>query len=304
MMRYVLAGIFWTIAFLGMSDEKSVFGSATEVDQRTATGQAYLRYDDLRYVDGEGQQLLDLYLPGKSADELRPAVLLIHGGGWAIGDKADARERQFAELMMDEGYLAISINYTLTSYEGKAWKSKRLKGAWPQNICDCKNALAWIVANAAELGVDTNRLAVMGGSAGGHLVLLTGLSNGKTEFGDGCFGGGTVRCIIDFYGIPDIRRWGGKAFIDEPEAEHPEIWALASPVEHLTENSPPILIVHGTEDPTVDIGLSDEFAEILDEKEIPFEYIKIDGAKHSFGLRPPQQDLTPLVRRFLQDNLK
>jgi acetyl esterase/lipase len=276
------------------------FGSG--VATNTKAGTAYTICSDVGY--GEGPQLLDLYLPGKTADEFRPAVVLIHGGGWAIGDKADARERQFAELMMDEGYVAISINYTLTAYEGEVWKSKRLKGGWPQNIRDCKNALVWIVKNAGELGIDTNRLAVMGGSAGGHLALLTGLSNGATEFGDGCLGDGTVRCIIDFYGIPDIRRWGGKAFIDEPEAAHPEIWAKASPMEHLTKKSPPILIVHGTEDPTVPITLSDEFAELLGEKGIPFEYIKVDGAKHSFGLYPPQQDLTPVVQKFLSENLK
>jgi acetyl esterase/lipase len=247
--------------------------------------------------------LLDLYLPKKMSAEARPAVLIIHGGGWAIGDKADARERQFAELMMDEGYVAISINYTMTAYEGAVWKSKRLKGAWPQNICDCKNALAWMVKNAGELSVDTNRLAVMGGSAGGHLALLTGLSNGKTEFGDGCFGGGTVRCIIDFYGIPDVRRWGGKAFIDEPEAEHPEIWALASPVEHLTEDSPPILIVHGTEDPTVNVGLSEEFVGILKARGLPHQYVVVKGARHSFGLLLPEMDLRPVVRDFLNENL-
>jgi acetyl esterase/lipase len=299
MKRIALLSVWFVLVADGFAVD---LGSGVEAI--TKLGTAYTRISDVRYIEGEGPQLLDLYLPGKPADELRPAVLLIHGGGWAIGDKADARERQFAELMMDEGYVAISINYTMTAYEGAVWKSKRLKGAWPQNIHDCKNALAWMVKNADELGVDPHRLAVMGGSAGGHLALLTGLSNETTEFGDGCFGGGTVRCIIDFYGIPDIRRWGGKAFIDEPEAEHPEIWALASPVEHLAEDSPPILIVHGTEDPTVHIELSDEFVEVLKHMDIPYEYVKIPGAKHSFGLHPPQQDLTPVVREFLSENFK
>lgn len=288
----------------GFAADKAELDSASKEVHQTAAGRDYSTYTDVQYVEGNGPQMLDLYLPSQTERKLRPAILLIHGGGWAIGDKADARERQFAELMMDEGYVAASINYTMTAYEGEVWKSKRLKGAWPQNICDCKNALAWLVENADALGVDTNRLAVMGGSAGGHLALLTGLSNGSAEFGDGCFGGGTVRCSIDFYGIPDIRRWGGKAFIDEPEAEHPEIWAKASPVEHLTKDSPPILIVHGTEDPTVPIALSDEFAGILEATGVPFEYIKVEGAKHSFGLRPSQTDVTPAVRRFLSKNFK
>jgi acetyl esterase/lipase len=283
------------------------FGDAKGQLLKTAAGQDYSKYIDLRYASGDGAQLLDLYLPKETSAGARPAVLIIHGGGWAIGDKADGREQQFAEFMIDEGYAALSINYTMTTYEGKPFATPRVAGCWPQVIYDCKSALRWMKAHADELGIDPDRIAVMGGSAGGHLSLLTGLSAGNKPLS--CGGAfldqdDSVRCIVDFYGIPDVRRWGGKAFIDEAEKDHPEIWALASPVEHLSENSPPILIVHGTEDPTVNIGLSDEFSGILKEKGVSFEYIKVDGAKHSFGLHPPEQDLTPGVRRFLGENLK
>ncbi len=279
------------------------FGEAKVKLQKTASGHEYSKVSDLRYAGGDGAQLMDLYLPRKPSAAARPAVLLIHGGGWAVGDKADKREKQFAEFMVDEGYAAVSINYTMTAYEDKPFSSPRIAGCWPQVIVDCKSAVAWMVEHAGELGIDPDRIAVMGGSAGGHLALLTGLSNGIAEFGDGCFGGGTVRCIVDFYGIPDVRRWGGKAFIDEPEKEHPEIWALASPVEHLSENSPPILIVHGTEDPTVNIKLSDEFAGILKARGLPHQYVVVEGARHSFGLILPEMDLRPVVRDFLKENL-
>jgi acetyl esterase/lipase len=288
----------------GVSNLPGMACSGVET-KKTVAGNAYSVVRDVRYAGTAGAQLLDLYRPEPPVATLRPVVVIIHGGGWAVGDKADAREREFAALMMDEGYVAVSINYTMTAYEGEAWKSPRVKGSWPQNICDCKSALAWLVKNAVGLGIDTNRLAIMGGSAGGHLALLTGLSNGTADFGSGCNGGGKVRCIVDFYGIPDVRRWGGWAFVDESETEHPEIWASASPVEHLSACSPPILIVHGTVDKTVDVKLSDEFADILKAKGLPYEYVKVPGAGHAFGLHPPGTgvDLGPVVQKFLRTNL-
>jgi acetyl esterase/lipase len=304
------AGAAVLLAVCGHALSAEINGSLTNFlngadRQVTKRGTAYHFVSDIRYAGTDGPQLLDLYLPPDSGCEARPAVLIIHGGGWAKGDKAEWREKEFAELMMDEGYVAVSINYTLTTYAGAVWASPRLKGGWPQNIYDCKSALRWLKKNAGELGVDSDRIAVMGGSAGGHLSLLTGLSADDQELNSGgeyLARDNSVRCIVDFYGIPDVRRWGGWAFIDEKEEEHPEIWAKASPVEYLSENSPPILIVHGTEDKTVNIGLSDEFVGILTAKGLPFQYVKVDGAGHSFGLHPKQQDVTDIVRSFLGEN--
>jgi acetyl esterase/lipase len=275
--------------------------------KKTSAGTTYQFYSDIHYPGAECDQLLDLYLPAGSVAGVRPAVLIIHGGGWAKGDKADAREREFAAFMVDEGYVAVSINYTLTAYEGEAWKSRRLKGSWPQNIYDCKSALRWMKKNAEKLQINPARIAVMGGSAGGHLALLTGLSSESKELNNGgsfLDQDNSVRCIIDFYGIPDVRQSSGKAFIDEPQLQYPEIWSLASPVEHLSRNAPPILIVHGTADPTINIKLSDDFIEILEEKKISYQYVKVENAVHTFGLRPSQMDLRPVVRQFLIEKLK
>lgn len=274
--------------------------------KKTNTGVNYQFYADISYPGAEKEQRMDVYLPATGGGIPRPAVLIIHGGGWAKGDKADNREREFATFMIDQGYAAVSINYTLTGYEGEVWRSPRMRGAWPQNIYDCKSALRWMKKNASALGIDPDRIAVIGGSAGGHLALLTGLSAESKELnagGSSLDQNSSVRCIIDFYGIPDVRRWGGGSFIDESQQEHPEIWALASPVEHLTKDSPPILIVHGTADPTVNIGLSKEFVEILKEKGVSHQYVVVENAVHTFGLKPPQMDLRPVVRQFLKDNL-
>jgi acetyl esterase/lipase len=161
--------------------------------------------------------------------------------------------------------------------------------------------------NSELLGIDPQRIAVMGGSAGGHLALLTGLSAKSAELNQGGHHteqDNSVRCIIDFYGVPDVRKWGGNLFINEkPMEKYPEVWALASPVTHLAADSPPIMVVHGTADPLVKIELSDEFVEILKAKGVTHEYIVIQDAVHMFALNPPQMDLAPAVGAFLKKHL-
>ncbi|NOU36792.1 MAG: alpha/beta hydrolase [Kiritimatiellaceae bacterium] len=299
----VFTSWIWTDASAENGRSASVL-NAPEL-RKTAAGAAYQFYKDMSYPGAESEQKLDLYIPEGAQAGLRPAVLVIHGGGWAQGDKNDPNPREFSAFFVDEGYIAVSINYTLNVYEGALWKSTRLKASWPQNIYDCKSALRWMKKHAAELGIDPNRIAVAGASAGGHLALLTGLSAGNKELNSGgsfLDQDNSVRCIINFYGIPDVRRWGGNVFINETEKDHPEIWALASPVEHLSKESPPILTIHGTADAVVKIELADEFDRILKGKGLPHQYAAVTNAVHAFGLNPPQMDLRPVIRQFLNDH--
>lgn len=277
----------------------------TPSEQRTQAGTPYRLFRDVPYPAASGDQRMDVYLPSSGNGRPRPAMLIIHGGGWSKGDKGDKREVEFATFMIDDGYAAASINYTLVRYEGGSSKGRKVRGAWPQNITDCKSALRWMRKHAAILGIDPARIGVMGGSAGGHLALLTGLSSGCAELNQG--GGNTgqdasARCIIDFYGIPDVRRWHAP-FLDESKEANPALWALASPVTHLAPASPPILIIHGTKDQTVPLALSDEFAAILKDKGVRHQYVIVPDGVHSFALCPPQQDLRPVARAFLKEHL-
>lgn len=246
---------------------------------------------------------MDVYTPSAHAPRLRPAVLIIHGGGWASGRKDGPRERAFAEFIAGQGMVAASISYTLTEYEGRPWRSEKIKGAWPDNIRDCKTALRFLRAEHERFGIDPNRIAVMGGSAGGHLALLTGLTaehDGLNQLGMYTDQSNHVSGIISFYGIPDVRRWGGNSFIDVSREESPETWAMASPVEHLSPNSPPMLIIHGDADETVAFDLSVEFVEILRAKGLPHQFLRVPGGPHSFRLSHGNLDLRPVLTRFLQ----
>jgi acetyl esterase/lipase len=275
--------------------------------KKTARGHSYWFYGDVNYMGHNNTQLLDIYIPVSTRVNFEvPAVLIIHGGGWATGHKGRRTEIEFAEFMVDEGYVAVSANYTLTEYEGRAFHSLRTKGSWPQNIYDCKSALRWIKQHAEDIGIKRDQIAVMGASAGGHLALLLGLTADCAFLNTGgsyLDQDGHVRCIINFYGIPDIRKWGGHVFIEESLNERPEVWALASPVEHLSAQSPPILIIHGTADPTVPFAFSEAFAEQMSEHGLTHEFVVVEGGGHSFGLQPKGKDLRPFLKRFLRENL-
>ena len=235
-----------------------------------------------------------------------PAVLLIHGGGWAFGDKGDAGQVRNALFLAEEGCVAVSINYTLTLFSGGTVRGRKLKAAWPTNLFDCKSALRWMKKNAEALGIDPHRIAVWGGSAGGHLALLTGLTSHNEALNQGgelTEQDNSVRCIIDFFGAPDVREFPVYSLLDDADMNNKEVLNLASPIEHLSTDSPPILIIHGAADEQVEQSLSEAFVEELKRRQLPHEYLPLDDVGHGFGLIAGKRDLRPILRAFLKKHL-
>jgi acetyl esterase/lipase len=260
-------------------------------------GAAFVLTADIPYLGADRIEKMDAYIPALPAKGLWPAVLLIHGGGWRIGDKANARELNIATHLTAQGYAVFSINYLLNTDESVAW---------PTNFTDCKAALRYLKQRASEFGVDPNRVAIMGGSAGGHLAMLVGATAGgagleslglPTDYDD------TVRCIIDFYGPHDVRGRRAKVFAGRTEAETMANAEMASPVIYFGSATPPIFIAHGTADAIVPVETSRELVEILKQRGIEHEYVEIPGAPHTFHLQPQQMDLRPAVLAFLARHL-
>jgi acetyl esterase/lipase len=232
--------------------------------------------------------------------------LLIHGGGWAIGDKADAREKNIATNLTAAGYAVFSINYHLERKETDAEGKPQTVIAWPQNFQDCKSALRFLKKEAGRFGIDPKRIATMGGSAGGHLALLVGMTAGNPDMNSGGLyteQSNDVACIIDLYGIPDVRRFGRQNFAGATPQDTEENFRKASPVTYLGQNTPPILILHGTADKIVPLELSRDFAAQLKERNLPYEYVEVPDAPHTFHLQSTSVDLGPVVIAFLKKHL-
>ena len=122
---------------------------------------------DVSFLEPGRAEKLDLYLPSRPADaKASPAVVWIHGGGFTGGKKGEARAHNVCETLAAAGYVCVSIDYRLG------------EGAWPTNLFDCKNAVRFLRAHAAEYGVDPARIAVFGGSAGAYLAQMVGLTTG------------------------------------------------------------------------------------------------------------------------------
>jgi acetyl esterase/lipase len=234
------------------------------------------RLSDVPFLGAHRKEKLDLYFPSGPKRLDRPAVVFIHGGGFTGGDKAEYRSASVSADLCRAGYVVVSCNYVLGP--------KDKPGVWPQNIADCRNAVRWVRAHAKELGVNPDKIAVAGGSAGGYLALMVGLSDDKTGPGGdpAAKHSAKVSAVIDMYGVVNFSKHGKGIVPGTSPAEQ----AAYLPESQCDAQDPAVLILHGTADTTVDIAQSDDMAKALRAAKTPFEYIVVEGAPHTFDLHP------------------
>ena len=234
------------------------------------------RLSDLSFLAPERKEKLDLYLPNGPDRLDRPAVVFIHGGGFTGGDKAEYRSASVSADLCRAGYVVVSCNYRL----GPMTQA----GVWPQNIADCRNAVRWVRAHAKELGVNPDKIAVAGGSAGGYHALMVGLSDDKTGPGGdpAATHSAKVSAVIDMYGVVNFAKRGK----GEVPGTSPTEQAAYFPESQCDAQDPAVLILHGTADSTVDIAQSDDMAKALRSAKVSHEYIVVEGAPHTFDLHP------------------
>jgi len=251
--------------------------------------------------EGPAAPKADLYSPEHIAKGQRcPAVVLIHGGGWVGGDKADGRERNIGTTLARNGYIVLSVNYTL---------GEKGKPTWPLNLQQCKTAVRWLRKNADKLKINPEKIGAIGGSAGGHLASMLGVTgpfDGLDPVGPYGEYSCQVQAVVDMYGPIDLMAWKHESVaIGATKADKPEVFRQASPTSYLRKGNPPFLILHGTKDETVPVDQSIKFAEALKAAGVEYKLVVLDGAEHTFDLQPPnQKDLRPLVLGFFDRFLK
>lgn len=232
---------------------------------------------------GDTRLRLDLYSPPDS-DEPKPGLVLIHGGAWTGGSKSDYRcyGVSFAEM----GYVVASIDYRLLP-----------AAKYPAQVEDSKCAIRWMRANAADLGVDPDRIVVLGGSAGGHLAMMVGYSSDVAELeGDGGHPdvSSSVSAVIQLYGPVDFTlptvlenqfsRDVLLAFLGSSYEDNPEAYQTSAPIHYIDADDPPTLILHGTIDDVVRIDQADALATKLDELGQTYLYDRLPGWPHGMDM--------------------
>lgn len=218
---------------------------------------------DVVYGQVEGRQLrADIYRPDD--DQLRPGVLVIHGGAWSSGDKWNTSDH--ARELAQAGYVAVNINYRLAP----ACK-------YPAQIDDCRRALAWMTSVAEQYRIDTQRLAVYGYSAGGHLaaLLATDRSPDLPPIQAAVVGG--APCDLSF--IPEespalAHVLGGT------RAEMPQAYRAASPLSYASSDDCPMFFFHGESDWIVPPAASRVLCQRLHELGVETCYYSVENQGH------------------------
>jgi acetyl esterase/lipase len=219
---------------------------------------------------------LDVLAPRGTQTGPRPAVVLVHGGGWVGGQRGGIA--RWNEWLADQGYVVFDVDYRLAP-----------PARWCDAPDDVRTAINWIRNHADDHGVNPNRVAIVGWSAGGHLALLTAYTGTERP----------VTAVAAFYADTDLTalpaqrrpRWASAgaaehltAFLGAPPADVPERAAWASPITHVGPAAPPTLLVHGRADQFVAPAQSARLAALLTSAAVPVERVQLPLANHSFDL--------------------
>jgi acetyl esterase/lipase len=249
----------------------------------TSLGRVTVR-ESVAFHEVDGRPLLcDVYEP---PEERRNGVgvLLLHGGSWQNGDRTQLKG--YGILLGREGYTCVASEYRLLPDHG-----------WPAQIHDVKAALRWMRANSDDLGIDPDRIAVEGNSAGAHLALLLAGTAGMEELaGTGNLGvSEEVAAVMAVYAPTVLTIPTGRALTEGGELmlrsfgegeEGRRNAELASPLTHAGPSFPPTLLIHGTADTIVPHRSSELMYEALTAAGVAVDLHLIAGQPHAFDAQP------------------
>lgn len=249
------------------------------------TGDTITVHRDLPFHDTEERQLsLDVYEPAERGPN--PAILFVHGGGFVVGDKG-----QFARYALRsaaEGYVTVESQYRLGP-----------EASFPAALIDVKAAIEWLRTEGPAFGVDPNRIAIVGHSAGGGLATLAATTADDPGLEPERYPGtsSAVDAAVGYAGVYDLSTWGDPAEMQEYLGADPErrreAELLASPIEQADATTPPTLLAHGVEDEIVPLAQSERFYEVLDAvTTAELELFEGEGADHGFLFHPEHYDRT------------
>jgi acetyl esterase/lipase len=236
----------------------------------------------IRYGEAGGRELLlDVYSPSQR-ERPRPAVLLIHGGGFVGGSRADADIVTAARHLAQTGYVAFAIDYRLVDLAQPG-------PVWPAPLDDVQRAVRWVRAQAATYGVDPERIGAYGVSAGAGLAAHLGVRESPEPADDHLAAvSSRVRCVVALAGpmdgtIPPSNPSDvdvAQALFGGMPTQVPAVYRDASPVTHVDPAAAPFLVVHGVHDTVVPVAHARRLVAALQEAGIAVDYVEDPDAGH------------------------
>ncbi len=257
-------------------------------------------FKDITYKNIDDNNLqLDIYKQ-KGLEGPAPAMIFVHGGSWKKGKRQD-----YLPYLIDyakKGYVTITVSYRLSPV-----------AKFPAAAQDVNCGIKWVKEHAMEYGIDPERIALVGGSAGGHLSLLLGYGGDEPVFNQDCelsSVSSKVKVVVDFYGPVDmttpyaISTEQVQGFLGTTYDKNPEVYELASPSTFITPDDPPTLIFQGTIDSLVPVSQSDSLDSWLQQAGVPRDYHRLKGWPHSMDVsREVNEYCQFYIDRFLEKYL-
>ncbi|HMB72346.1 MAG TPA: alpha/beta hydrolase [Gammaproteobacteria bacterium] len=264
-----------------------------------------LRTGDIPFATVDGQELaLDLYMPADVDDP--PLVVFVHGGAWRFGSRASVSNID----LVDHGFAVASVSFRLTPV-----------APLPAQVHDIKGAIRFLRANADEYGYNADRMGITGVSSGAHLAALVGLTNGS-EPHEGDVGGNLdvssdVQAVISYFGASNLtsildqstpfglnlRQPAIELLIGGTLEEQVNLARFGSPVFQVDEDDPPLLLMHGDQDPQMPINQTHELHGVAKEHGLDVHFEVIHGSAHG-GPAFFDNERTELAVEFLDRTLR
>jgi acetyl esterase/lipase len=245
-------------------------------------------FRDIQYRDGPSKQWrLDLAMKKDLTGKPRPAIVVIHGGGWLEGDKSSFASREKSQPgnivdFAERGFVAVTINYRLSG-----------EAPFPAALEDCKCAVRWLRAHARECNLDPQHIGAYGNSAGGHLAMLLGTVGKDAGLeGDGPYQdqSSAVQAVVSDSGPLDLlyqHKQGALRQVIEkflggpPDEARQAIYKQASPAHHINSKIPPMLLIYGGADAQAPVETADQFVASLSRAGLKdVSYYRLAGVNH------------------------
>lgn len=250
-------------------------------DVRVVADQTYIQY-------GTHCLKLDMYLPMDAKQDL-PVVVFVHGGGWRSGFRSEFVP--MALRMARNGFASVTISYRLAG-----------EAMYPAAVHDVRAAVRWVREHAGEYGLDPRRIALAGGSAGGQIASLAGVTGHMNQFDPGAATSdvsSAVQAVVNIDGLSDFTSEAARVNEDDPKkpvsaagywfggryAEKAALWREASPIQYVNSSMPPVLFI-GSAQPRFAVG-RDEMVEKMTQLRVPSKVVLLPDTPHSFWLFDP-----------------
>lgn len=293
---------------------QSVVFSQKPAEQKIIETFNYKKDVVYKVVNGVGLEM-DIYYPNPDkVKDKNPWMLHVHGGGWAGGDRYKVFRKSFVgtlKSLLDQGVVCVTIEYRrakkgITAYDA---------------VVDAKDAARYLLKNAKEYKLDTKQYGVWGGSAGGHLSLVTALSK-KSDFkGDKALANYNpkFKCVASYFPATSLihpelvpgslfkKQESYQRILGDSLQNKPALAKLLSPTELLKKKSPPILLIHGEKDKVLPISNSILLKKVGVAKKANVALLTIKNAGHSFNgtnIAPSFKEINQYVTNFILSHLK